>query len=109
MLKEEGRTRMVLMSVYGTARRRGRAAIEGTIGQGIVSGQERLSEIPESTYEDQVDTNTNNGQEIQPLPEVVQEHYEEYLRSRAEEARGDSVEVNPGTPDSTEERTMGPY
>ena len=121
----------------GTASRRGRAAVEGTIGQGvrmpiiseederagrrIVSGQEAASGIPESTYEDHVDTNTNNlapegrvmynGQEMtlekmgrQPLPEVVQEHYEQFL----EETRGDSVEVNPGTPDSTEERTMGP-
>ena len=32
----------------GTASR-GRAAMEGTIGQGTVSGQERLSEIPEGT------------------------------------------------------------
>ena len=54
----------------GTASR-GRAAMEGTIGQGTVSGQERLSEIPEGTYEDQVSTNTNkeerivyNGQEM---------------------------------------------
>ena len=39
----------------GTASR-GRAAMEGTIGQGTVSGQERLSEIPEGTYEDQVST-----------------------------------------------------
>ena len=39
----------------GTASR-GRVAMEGTIGQGTVSGQERLSEIPEGTYEDQVST-----------------------------------------------------
>ena len=84
--------------------------MEGTIGQGTVSGQERLSEIPEGTYEDQVSTNTNNeerivynGQEMtleemgrQPLPDVVQEHYEEYLRTRAGEAS--SVEA------STEEK-----
>ena len=45
--------------------------MEGTIGQGTVSGQERLSETPEGTYEDQVSTNTNkeerivyNGQEM---------------------------------------------
>eukprot|EP00439_Symbiodinium_sp_Y106_P001260 s1666_g1.t1 len=90
-------------------------------GRRIVSGQEAASGIPDSTYEDHVDTNTNNrapegrvmynGQEMtleemgrQPLPEVVQEHYERFL----EETRGDSVEVNPGTPDATEERTMGP-
>ena len=84
--------------------------MEGTIGQGTVSGQERLSEIPEGTYEDQVSTNTNNeerivynGQEMtleemgrQQLPDVVQERYEEYLRTRAEEAS--SVEA------STEEK-----
>ena len=35
----------------GTARRRGRAAVEGTIGQGV----------QESTYEDHGDTNTNNA------------------------------------------------
>ena len=83
----------------GTASR-GRAAMEGTIGQGTESGEERLSEIPEDTYEDQVSTNTNeeerivhNGQEMtleemgrQPLPDVVQEHYEEYLRTSAVEA-----------------------
>ena len=76
------------------------SAMEGTIGQGTVSGQERLPEILEDTYEDQVSTNTNeeerivhNGQEMtleemgrQPLPDVVQEHYEEYLRTRAVEA-----------------------
>ena len=74
--------------------------MEGTIGQGTVSGQERLPEILEDTYEDQVSTNTNeeerivhNGQEMtleemgrQPLPDVVQELYEEYLRTRAVEA-----------------------
>eukprot|EP00439_Symbiodinium_sp_Y106_P022811 s2616_g2.t2 len=78
------------------------SAMEGTIGQGTVSGQERLPEILEDTYEDQVSTNTNeeerivstntneeerivhNGQEMtleemgrQPLPDVVQEHYED--------------------------------
>ena len=125
----------------GTARRRGRAAVEGTIGQGVsmpiiseeneragrgmVSGQEATSGSPEVAYEDYADENTNNrisegrvthnGQEMtleemgrQPLPEAVQEHYDQYLRSHAEEARGDSVEVSPGTPDSTEERAMGP-
>ena len=53
-----------------------------------------------TSYEDQVSTNTNeeerivhNGQEMtleemgrQPLPDVVQELYEEYLRTRAVEA-----------------------
>ena len=53
-----------------------------------------------TSYEDQVSTNTkeeerivHNGQEMtleemgrQPLPDVVQEHYEEYLRTRAVEA-----------------------
>ena len=94
-------------------------------GRRIVSGQEATSGSPEVTYEDYADEKTNNrisegrvvhnGQEMtleemgrQPLPEAVQEHYAQYLRSHAEEARGDSVEVNPGTPDSTEERTMGP-
>ena len=78
----------------GTARRRGRAAVEGTIGQGV----------QESTYEDHGDTNTNNapggrivynGQEMtleemgrQPLPDAVQEHYEEYLRGKPRRLRG---------------------
>eukprot|EP00439_Symbiodinium_sp_Y106_P061706 s1100_g9.t1 len=47
----------------GTASR-GRAAMEGTIGQGTESGEERLSEIPEDTYEDQVSTNTNEEERI---------------------------------------------
>eukprot|EP00439_Symbiodinium_sp_Y106_P074681 s5040_g14.t1 len=104
------RRRPVQARYRGGTASRGRAAMEGTIGQGTVSGQERLSEIPEGTYEDQVSTNTNNeerivynGQEMtleemgrQQLPDVVQERYEEYLRTRAEEAS--SVEA------STEEK-----
>ncbi|CAE7947372.1 unnamed protein product [Symbiodinium sp. KB8] len=45
----------------------------------------------------------------QPLPEAVQAHYEQFLEETqgTQGTQGESVEVQPGTPDSTEEPTMG--
>ena len=81
---------------------RGRAAVEGPIGQGI----------QESTYEDQAGVNAHNSTPGNRMPIISKEALDEMGRRIIPEEITEQyfrdTGVDPGTPDSTEARTMGP-